>query len=464
MPREIKYLVCCLFLLTAYSSRASHSVGSEFSYQFVDSLGGTYHYRFTLTTYADPVHGQPEAIAQDNPAFFAIYRGEILFSIDTGSYYTSSAVLTGISICACGYGTVPITLVKKTFVADYHLPASTSGYTIVYQRCCRNSALSNITTPGDIGVTYSCTIPPSGTARYNNSAVFANRAPDEICINTPFTFDCSATDADGDSLSYELCTAYLGASDADIKPIPAPPPFTPVPYISSLSYSNPMYCSAALAIDPVTGILSGTPNIAGRYLIAVCCNEWRHGLLINNVRREFEFAIAADSGTTFHPFAGNDTTIMVGDSLQFNATGGTTYLWTPGTFLSDTTTSNPAGYFPIAGTYTYVLQATSDSGCTGTDTVNVNVIAYSYMAVPNGFTPNGDGSNDYLKPIAVKGSTLKSFKVFNSFGKMMYEGAGGWDGTYNGTKQGTGVYLWELEYQDNNGRPHQKKGNVTLLR
>jgi gliding motility-associated-like protein len=458
----------CSVSLFARPAMASHLLGGEFYYQLIDSSGGIYHYRATLTTYADCINGQPEALSMDNPAFFSLYEGTTCIQVDTSIYFSSSATVPVTLYCVCASGPSPLGVLRKTFVKDYHLPRSSTGYTIVYQRAGRNAALSNVIDPGDVGVTFYCSIPPSGTARINNSAVFAHATPQEVCINHPFVVDNSATDADGDSLSYELCTAYEGASPSNIKPIPLPPPYTSVPYQPPYTFSSPMSCSVPLHIDAATGMLTGTPNLLGRYLVAVCCKEWRGGVIINTVRREYELAVT--SGATlspYHPFAGNDTSILVGESVNFNASMGTSYAWTPGTYLSDSTIANPVGTYPTAGTFTYVLHAVSDSGCTGSDTVTVNVLETSMIMMPNAFTPNGDGLNDRAIPLQIANVTLTSFKILNRDGKEVFVTSDiklGWDGTYNGTKQPAGNYLWEIVFKDNQGQTRRKTGNITIVR
>lgn len=466
-----KFTLCIATALSILSSPvfASHLIGDEFTYIFLDSTGGHYHYRVTLNLYADCLAGQPEAIAQDDPAYFGVYTGSGSLVQADSAHFSASVSLPVMMSGICGLAAAPeLCVLKKTFVKDFYLPGSATGYTIVYQRCCKNAALTNIVDAGDAGSTYICTIPATGVTTHNNSAVFTNYPPLALAVNTAFTFDNSATDADGDSLSYELCNAYNGVSASNIKPYPpAPPPYTEVSYTGGLTYSNPMSCSVPLSIDPVTGVLSGTPNLIGRYLIAICCHEWRAGVLVNTVEREFEFSVVAASGIAYQPFAGNDTSIYVGDSIQFAASGAVSYHWTPATYLTCDSIYNPVGHFPDPGIFTYILYGVSDSGCTGYDTISVNVLEYSEMMMPNAFTPNGDGHNDFFAPISVKKTSLSSFKVFDSQYRLLYSSADaypGWDGTYHGVKQEMGNYFWELQYTDNAGHTRKSSGVVTLLR
>jgi gliding motility-associated-like protein len=472
-----------LILLSTFAhdiTRASHIVGGGFTYQYIDSgiSSGTviYHYRIKLTLYQDYLHGQPEAIAQDNPAFFTIYDGSsIPYKIDTTTYYTPSAstILSSSYATPCGSIFIPpstIGTMKRVFEADIHLPHNPAGYTIVYQRCCRSSALVNITDAGNTGVTYFCHIPASPIK--NASAVFANDPPLVVCLGNTTVYDLHATDADGDSLTYELSPCYLGADGTNIKPVVASaPPYDSVHFAAGASWSEPMGAGVPVGFNPTTGRITVTPDHVGLYLIGISCHEWRNGTVINTTKMEFNcLVINCAPGTYFasyHPYAGNDTTIMVGESVHFHASYGASFSWSPATFLSDPSISDPIGHFTSPGLYSYVVAAVSDSGCTGTDTVNVNVIEYATFVVPNAFTPNGDNHNDYLAPIPLKNPRLKTFRVFNRAGRLLFESnssSASWDGTYNGWKQDVGTYVWELLYEDDKGVPRELSGNVMLLR
>jgi gliding motility-associated-like protein len=359
-----------------------------------------------------------------------------------------------------------VCLQKKTFVKTFGLRANTHGYVIAYERCCRNAASVNVAAPGDKGATYFCKIPPTGIT--NNSAVFKNYPPQILCIHSPFTFDISSTDADGDSLTYGFCAPLLGANDADIKPIPYYPVLNDsMNYLPPFTSQYPINGSPAFSINPATGLMTGTPDIIGRYLIAVYCNEWRSGVLINTVRRDFEFLVTGCIPVPYKPDAGNDTTILVGNSAQLHGTNAVSYSWEPGTYLDDPAIADPTGDFPVAGDFQYVLHGVSDSSCTGTDTMVVHVLNVSTFRVPNAFTPNGDGVNDYLAPLPVLGSKLINFKIYNRLGDVVYNSGPdnwGWDGTYNGKKQDIGTYIWVVTFLDNTGATKYVKGNVTLLR
>ena len=86
--------------------------------------------------------------------------------------------------------------------------------------------------------------------------------------------------------------------------------------------------------------------------------------------------------------------------------------------------------------------------------------------VPNAFTHNGDGNNDVLY---VYGTNIKSltFTVYDQYGEMIFRSlsqSSGWDGTYKGSREPVGVYVYILEATMNDGQAVKMKGSITLLR
>jgi len=463
------YTLSCFIILSSLfaftSARASHITGGELTYSYLGdsaSAGNTYFkYKVSLVIYEDCLNGSPQAIAEDNPAFLGLFYGASgsyqVYELDTFNegpnaiFFNSSVAIPAIYANSCGTSTrIATCLLKKTFVKTYALPASTTGYVISYQRCCWNASIVNINDPSNAGITISCAIPP--TATINNSALFRNESPQLACLNKPFYFDHSATDADGDSLSYGFSAALNGLGNStNSKPTPLPPPYDSLAYNAPYSTQNPVSAAPALTIDPVTGIISGTPNLQGRYVMSVVCYEWRAGQLINKVVRDFEVVVAECDNNVFGAVAGPDTTILVGNSVQFYASPAATYTWTPSAYLNNTDVANPVGTFVDPGYFYYTLHEVTDSGCVGEKTVQVQVLDYSNFTVPNAFTPNGDNLNDVFTPVPVLGSTLISLKVFDRKGIMVYNGGyndPGWDGTYKNVKQDVGTYFWELLYYE----------------
>ena len=89
------------------------------------------------------------------------------------------------------------------------------------------------------------------------------------------------------------------------------------------------------------------------------------------------------------------------------------------------------------------------------------------IEVPNAFTPNNDGKNDFLYPLnAYKASNLR-FRIYNRYGSRIFESSDWtkkWDGKLNGIDQPTGGYVWVLEYTNPAGIAIFKKGVTLLIR
>src|SRR5258706_3068409 len=136
-------------------------------------------------------------------------------------------------------------------------------------------------------------------------------------------------------------------------------------------------------------------------------------------------------------FAGNDTSIVAYQPLQFNAIvsdpNANIFSWTPSTGLNFTTIYNPVTKLgPEIDYITYIVRASNGSGCYGEDNIKVTVFKTGTdIFVPTAFTPNGDGRNDVIYPICVGIKELKFFKIFNRWGQMIFSTSQfnkGWDG------------------------------------
>jgi gliding motility-associated-like protein len=88
------------------------------------------------------------------------------------------------------------------------------------------------------------------------------------------------------------------------------------------------------------------------------------------------------------------------------------------------------------------------------------------VTMPNIFTPDGDGLNDYFAPVT--GSSIKviQFKIFNRWGAEVFNKRNqqGWDGTIDGKAAVSDVYVYVIEYILKNGNKEFLSGDVTLIR
>ncbi len=107
-------------------------------------------------------------------------------------------------------------------------------------------------------------------------------------------------------------------------------------------------------------------------------------------------------------------------------------------------------------------------GCHDTARRTLTVLDFCLIEVPNAFTPNNDGLNDYFHPHNALKTDNYEFRVYNRWGQLVFFSRNWqekWDGTINGTKQPTGVYVWMLSYTKSDTQQRVfKKGTVTLIR
>lgn len=376
-----RFFICVLLLFICIANaRATHIVGGEVSYRFLGekmiSSIRYLEYEVNVTIYEDCQNGRPEAIAEDNPAFIGVYEVNRpgLVDIDSGVFFTPPQIRVPANFDNSCVSNVPtVCLLKKTFTKKVLMPSYSAGFVVTYQRCCRNNAIVNIIRPGDNGSTYFCVLPKYPIV--NNSAAFKNYPPLIICLNNPLSYDHSAIDQDGDSLSYEFCTAQLGGSPDDSKPNPpSAPPYESVTYIPPFTAANPFTGFPPIQINPRTGLITGTPNRLGRYLVTVCCNEWRNGVLINTIKREFQFVVTDCSKlvvANIPQFSTEPNTYIVNckdNAVHFvnESKGGFKWHWDFGVTGITTDTSSvtePDFTYPDTGTFKVTLIVNPGSTC-----------------------------------------------------------------------------------------------------
>lgn len=138
------------------------------------------------------------------------------------------------------------------------------------------------------------------------------------------------------------------------------------------------------------------------------------------------------------------------------------FQWFPTSGVSNANIANPT-LSPEVRTR-YFVTARTEHGCVVTDSMDV-LVKETELDMPNAFAPNG--TNNVFKPTKRGIAQLKSFTIFNRWGNKVYSSTNideGWDGTYNGTNQPMGVYMYILEAVTDKGKPFTKQGNVTLIR
>jgi gliding motility-associated-like protein len=410
---RIKYATLNIFLLILgmifYSEmRATHIVGGEITYAYL----GNDLYEITLKVYRDCGPTNTLGTGFDDEVRIGVF-------LPNGSSFDSEYRLYLID-AEVDY--VPVVLDNPCFIlppnlcverAIYtgliELPFNAGGYDLVYQRCCRNPSIVNLDFPEQQGASFWTHVTGSSEVdEQNTSAVFNNYPPVALCMFAEFEFDHSATDADGDSLVYELCSPVLGGSTDAPAPIPSPPPYTGLNYSAGFSANYPIASNPAFTIDPVTGLISGTPNELGQYVIGICVSEYRDGVLINSSNRDFQFNVTACDPVITSSIPEQDD-FCSGSTITFqnDSENAEDYFWDFGVPDIDSDTSNlefPTYTYTEPGTYTVTLIVNPTWTCSDESSVQFTVMP---AIVPEITVTNYEciNHNDYYDFVATSNAT-----------------------------------------------------------
>ncbi|MCB0477266.1 MAG: choice-of-anchor L domain-containing protein [Crocinitomicaceae bacterium] len=156
------------------------------------------------------------------------------------------------------------------------------------------------------------------------------------------------------------------------------------------------------------------------------------------------------------------------EGLQINflntSTDGNFWFWD----LGNGDTSNvmhPSTVYDTAGWYNVYLYIENEIGCWDTITKPIYINPETWIYIPNAFTPNGDGMNDYFS-VSVIGSTKFQFLIFNRWGELIYETDDvnfRWDGKYKGEKVQDGVYVYQVYIENIRDEFIQRRGHIVVL-
>jgi gliding motility-associated-like protein len=157
-------------------------------------------------------------------------------------------------------------------------------------------------------------------------------------------------------------------------------------------------------------------------------------------------------------------TIFAGQSITLRSNGNGTITWNSHSTLSCTQCASPVATPVTTTIYTAINE--SPLGCRVTDAFTVVVLNDAVVAVPTGFTPNGDGLNDYFGPLGKVPDGYR-LQIFNRNGEVVFRSSAieqRWNGRFNGNTQPAGVFIYLVDYKDMQQKMHQQKGTFVLIR
>lgn len=287
-------LFAAVLLFFSHALFATHIVGGEMRYECLGFNSQTMQgqYFITLKVYRDCYNGVPWF---DNPASIGVYsavQGQLVTELQVSPLSNDTIPVTINQPCVLDPNGICVNVARyQTTVTLPYLP---EGYIFVYQRCCRNEIINNIPSPAETGATYQLFMSGEAQLAANICPFWNAYPPVTVCLGKPLSHDHSAYDENGDSLVYSFCAPLKGGTVLAPQPVPPlGPPYEPIAFDTSYSATNPMGGNPIISIDPATGLITGTPDRLGNFVIGVCCREYRNGVLFSEFTRDFQYIVSS---------------------------------------------------------------------------------------------------------------------------------------------------------------------------
>ncbi|RSK33157.1 T9SS type B sorting domain-containing protein [Hymenobacter metallilatus] len=316
-----------LLLAAALPASASHLMGGEITYKYLDNAGPAarpFRYEVVVTHYIN----QNSSIPSGATSIFVLFHSRSTNNpvvAEERFARTSITTINPASSTSCGLpptGVVGITLAVYKMVVN--LPVSPSGYYAVCNVTARNAGILNVQNSGSVSMTLFSEMAPPQLP--NTSPVFPDTAVVFICRADTSLVLNTAYDADGDRLSYSFGTPYgaVGSAQDD-----SAMPFTPLRYTTGFGVSQPFGAGGSAQIDPATGVTRYFTSLNGSFIVAVDVKEYRmvngQEVLLGTTRRDVQLLTRTCQPNATPQLAtstGNvrNLTVVEGQTLEFDVT------------------------------------------------------------------------------------------------------------------------------------------------
>jgi gliding motility-associated-like protein len=380
-------LLSIIFILLQFNLYATHIVGGALTYEH---LGGT-SYRIKLKLYRDcglnPITGNP--FTPYAPTYTVNLRtntaAQLIPNLDVILPQIGVTTLIPlIDTCAAAPG---ICVQEAIYAAIIDLPPNINGYHLVFQTGDRNASIINLndvdgSDPDDSGISLETFIPFLNGFANNSSPTWASFPPVFVCLGRDIDFNHAANDLDGDSLAYKFYQPWGNEAfpNFNIGTAPNNIVFDQVLYESGFTVVNPINISGTPVTISANGVITGVPEQLGQFVLAVMCEEYRDGILIGRIVRDFQLNVvycAPLKEAGIAPVNGCN-----GNPIQFTNTstfGANNFFWDFGDLaetndtINSATPTNPSYTYPGFGNYTVSLIAQRGSVCADTTTYVVSI-------------------------------------------------------------------------------------------
>ncbi|MDC0230963.1 SprB repeat-containing protein, partial [Aureispira] len=379
---------CTWFSICTYTF-ATHYTGFDLTYSCI----GPNQYLVTLNVFRD-CNGVSVGGTQ------VINYSSASCGVNASLSLTSISVTDITPLCpsqssACNGGSGSVGVERHVFQGTLTLPPGCNDWVLSSSSCCRNNAITNLSSPGSNDIYVETTL--NNTLTPCNSSPFFTYNPQLFaCVGQAVNYQQLATDSDGDSLVYSMTNCLQGAG-------------TSVSYAGGFSGANPL--TNPVTINSQTGEISFTPTQAQVAVMCVLVEEYRNGVLISTIMRDIQFNIT-NCNNTIPAISGIngsltvfDTSICEGGTLCFDILSsdvdpGNNVTLTfsnniPGAFFTQNTTGGSvAGTFCWTtaqgdlGTYVFAITA-EDDAC---PILGQNAQSYTIVVGPNPNPPVSAGN------------------------------------------------------------------------
>lgn len=278
--------ILIFFLFPFSKGIASHIVGGEL--EIVQTRGNIH--QIILKMYVDEINAMPGLISGETEATIGIFQKGTNIQVTT-------LRLRRMQTTTISYGedcvgakskirTGLLVFYENINLEGYNHPA---GYYMSWQRCCRNKIIENISDPVNEGMAFYTEFPPV-TVR-NSSPSFPQLVGDFPCLNKPFKLSFKGTDKNGDSLVYRRITPKAGFANGSAVNFVSSGPYPTVNWLAGYDENNQIHGAPSFDVNSQTGEVSFTPTEEGLFVFALTVDEYRNGIKIGTVQREFQLLV-----------------------------------------------------------------------------------------------------------------------------------------------------------------------------
>ncbi len=286
--RGISFLILCLSVLVLNRAKATHIVGGDFTITYVGGSGND-EYEMSLILYYDLEKGIdiPDTAIQINAFRIRDKAGAGEFVL----IKNPNPIYLGFRDESCRDEAFAVQAFRYTKIVklDPFRYSDPSGYYAVWQRCCRNAGINNVSNSIDAGMAYYLEFPDVVQYPRNSLPKFDSILREYFCVGQIATFSAGASEPDGDSLYFSLEIPIRGNATNqgntiinDPGPYPLESGYTPIPGIAG---------TEGISIDPANGEITLAPRNIGVFLFSARCQEFRNGVKLGEVRRDFEIVV-----------------------------------------------------------------------------------------------------------------------------------------------------------------------------